>query len=357
MNNENYASLSRVCRDDTSPLNAILYKNSKATSAEVVQCMFHRSVNNKCEDIKILVMFDYAMAVDLKEAGFNNVYFTTDCPVIIRKTKEGLEAKTGIKVLTLKEIKNMKFDVTVGNPPFSSHAEGKTAGKGGKQIYQDFYKLALEISEVVAMVMPTTDKKLQKVHNERLIKTANVIEYIDPALFSGITMPMWYVISDLSGSKPNIDFALSSVPRNDIEWTNGKVHMTWYKGVAGDHGKDNQSKNFPVKIYHKLNGKDGLIMKYGKKSYFKDSQFFPTSGYAVLMPQTITDDGWTTVEIVKCTGKEVAFHGMNIVFTKTKKDAIELVDIMKTDNFKQQANKVKQGFNSMTMACLKSIKL
>jgi len=357
MNNKDYTLLASICRDDTSALNAILYNNSKATSASVAQDMLFKTVNNKCEDTKFLAMFDYAMAVDLKEAGFNNVYFTTDCPVIIRKTKEGLEAKTGIKVLTLKEIEDMKFDVTVGNPPFSSHAEGKTAGKRGKELYIVFYKLALEISEVVAMVMPTTDKKVQRVHNKRLSDTANVIEYIDPSVFSGINMPMWYVISDKSKRKPDVDFSLLSEVRNDIEWMKGKVNMTQYKERAGDHGKEKQSKEFPVKMYHKLNGKDGLLIRYGKGVFLRRSMYFPNSGYAVLMPQTITDDGWTVVKIVKCTGKEVAFNGMNIVFTKTKKDAIELVNVMNTDNFKQQANKVKQGFNNMHVGCLRAIKL
>ena len=249
------------------------------------------------------------------------------------------------------------FDVTVGNPPFSSHAEGKTAGKRGKELYVDFYKLALEISEVVAMIMPTTDKKVQRVHNKRLSETANVIEYIDPSVFSDINMPVWYVISDKSKRKPDVDFSLLSEVRNDIEWMKGKVNMTQYKERAGDFGKEEWSKEFPVKIYHKLNGKDGLLIRYGKASHFRPSMYFPTSGYAVLMPQTITDDGWIDVKIVKCTGKEVAFSGMNIVFTRTIEHAHELVDIMNTDNFKQQANKVKQGFNGMHVGCLRAIKL
>lgn len=135
MKNEDYALLASICRDDTSALNAILYNNSKATSAVVVEEMLFKTVNNKCEDSAILAMFDYAMAVDLKEAGFNNVYFTTDCPVIIRKTKEGLEAKTGIEVLTLKEIEDMKFNVIAANPPY----------KGVSALHQQFFNKALEL--------------------------------------------------------------------------------------------------------------------------------------------------------------------------------------------------------------------
>ena len=250
----------------------------------------------------------------------------------------------------------MRFDVIIGNPPFSLRAEGKMAGKGSRPIYQDFYKLALGWSELVAMIMPTTDRKVQKGHNERLSVTANIIEYIDPTVFRGINMPMWYVISDKSENAFDIDFPLCSPPKNDIEWTKGRVSMSPYKAISGDFGKEEQSEDFPVKIYHKLNSK-GMVLKYGKWSHFRKSEFFPSNGYAVLMPQTITDDGWSTVEIVECTGKEVAFNGMNIVFTKTKKDAQDLVSIMETDNFKQQANKVKQGFNNMGCANLRAIRL
>jgi len=37
--------------------------------------------------------------------------------------------------------------------------------------------------------------------------------------------------------------------------------MTQYKERAGDFGKEEWSKEFPVKIYHKLNGKDGLLIR------------------------------------------------------------------------------------------------
>jgi len=313
-------------------------------------------------EAKILVLYNIEFAVSILE-DYEDIY-----PQDIYLLHDGddtviaLCSKLGITPITMKELQitmedDMKFDLVIGNPPFSSHKEGKQAGKRGKELYIEFYKLALEISETVTMIMPTTDKKVQKKHNERLIETAKVIEYIKDDMFKGISMPMWYVISDNSRRKPKVEFSILNKVGNEIDWQKGKVNMTSYKKLTGDHGKERPSKRNSVTIYHKLNSKSGLIKKYGQKKHFKKHEFFPNKGYAVLMPQTITDDGWSVTEIVKCTGNEVAFNGVNLVFTKTKKEAKELVDLMKKSTFKAQANEVKQGFNNMNISCLRAINL
>jgi hypothetical protein len=249
----------------------------------------------------------------------------------------------------------MKFDCVVGNPPFSSHAEGKTAGKRGRELYIDFFKKSVEMADYVAMVMPTTNKKVQEKHNNLLKEKANVIEFIPDDVFD-VTMPMWYVVVNGTDQKPNVSFDITNVVGNTIKWTKGKVNMTHYKELTGGHGEDNKAKSNDITIYHKLNNK-GLVTKFGKRANFKDHEFFPNTGYAVLMPQTITDDGWSRTKIVKCSGDQVAFNGMSIVFTNTKAQAQKLIDVMSTKSFKDQANNVKQGFNNMNMSCLTAIKI
>lgn len=300
----------------------------------------------------ILVLFSVEIASELHFRGEKNVTITTtsDCP----ETKR-LADLFGYKYVLLRKLEEnvMKFDVVVGNPPFSKPKEGKTAGKRAEELYTKFFVKALSIAPSVAMVMPTTNTKVQEKHNNLLKEKANEIVFIENGVFD-VSMPMWYVIVDGSGRTPDVKFTIDTTG-NSIDWFKGNVNMTGYKEITGHHGLTEPTDTTDVVIYHKLNSKEGLIKKYGRRTEFKSFDFFPKSGYAVLMPQTITDKGWSVTEIVECTGNQVAFNGMNIVFCSTHEQATRLVEYMQTDNFVSQANKVKQGFNNMNLSCLKSI--
>lgn len=255
---------------------------------------------------------------------------------------------------------DMKFDVIMGNPPFSKAGEGKIAGKRSEELYIQFYKWAIQRADIVAMVLPTTDKKLQKNHNDLLRQTANVITHIDASVFPGVTMPMWYVIANKSVStRPtNINWVLDGSVGNDIPWYKGPINMTAHKNLVGDQlGYSSPRKQSDILIYHKVNATHGLVSLWCDKKHVNEQALFPKTGYAVLMPQTFNDDGWSKVEIVKCNGKQSAFNGMNIVFVNKKEYAERLIDLMKTPEFIDEANKVKQGFNNMNLSCLRAIKL
>ena len=251
----------------------------------------------------------------------------------------------------------MKFDVVLGNPPYSAPAEGKITGKRASELYTKFFKFAIDHADIIAMILPTTDTKLQKEHNDLLKQYANKIEYIDSSLFPNISMPTWYVICDKTISdKADIHWALGKT-RNNIPWTKGGINMTAYKILTGGHGDNKQKFNSDITIYHKVNETRGLVIKYGRKNSVSKRQMFPEDGYALLLPQTFGDTGWSKTEIVKCNGKQSAFNGINIVFFKTKKEAEDLRDYMKTYKFIDAANKVKQGFNNMNLSSLKSINI
>lgn len=266
----------------------------------------------------------------------------------------------GFEVINWDDVGDMKFDMIVGNPPFSKAGEGKTSGKRSEELYIQFYKWAVTRADIVAMVLPTTDKKLQKNHNDLLRQTANTITYIDDSVFPGVTMPMWYVISNKNNtSRPNnISWVLDGSVGNDIPWFKGPINMTTHKNIVGDHlGYASPQKPSDILIYHKVNATHGLVSLYCDKQYINEGALFPKTGYAVLMPQTFNDDGWSKVEIVKCNGKQTAFNGMNIVFVSKKDHGQRLIELMKTPEFIKEANKVKQGFNNMNLSCLRAIKL
>jgi hypothetical protein len=253
---------------------------------------------------------------------------------------------------------NMRFDVIVGNPPFSAPKQGKIAGKRASELYTLFFEKSLRMADIVAMVLPTTDKKVQEKHNTLLRNNTNTINYINPEMFPGIAMPMWYVVCNKGDlNRPDdINWALKDIG-NTIPWTKGSVNMTMFKNLTGGHGTIAPINPNDVIIYHKVNATRGLVVRYGDVKYFTKSQLFPTTGYAVLMPQTFSDSGWSKIEIVQCNGNQAAFNGINIVFTATLEQANSLIEIMKTPEFIAQGNQVKQGFNNMNLSCLKSIKI
>ena len=225
----------------------------------------------------------------------------------------------------------MKFDVVVGNPPFSKANEGKTANKKPVALYPKFYKWAVENADVVAMIIPSSDRKLGKGHNNLIRKTANIISHIDPKLFNGIVIPMWYLISDKNDpNKANIDWVLNGSVGNNIAWTKGKTIMPIYKNKTGHHGTPAPASPDDITIYHKLSERSGLVVKYSDPKFIPEPARFPQSGYAVLLPQTITDHGWSMVEVVACNGRQTAFHGMTVVFVSSLEEADNLINLMKT---------------------------
>lgn len=306
------------------------------------------------KDASILVVYTIEWAVNLRMRGYTNItLITEEYDPFIQK----LLTKFGINYTISEKVLNMRFNVGVGNPPFSAPKVGKTPGKRAEELYTKFFARTLDMCDTVAMVLPTTDQKVQKAHNDLLKEHANYIIPIDPALFPGIAMDMWYVVCDHNDGNVyhNTEWALDGTG-NNIPWKKGGINMTDFKKLTGGHG-DSQSKfDSDITVYHKINEK-GLVTVYARESVVSKIQRFPESGYAVLMPQTFNNNtGWSLTEIVKCTGRQAAFNGMNIVFTKTLKQAKDLVEHMKTPEFIAEGNRVKQGFNNMILSSLRSIK-
>ena len=227
----------------------------------------------------------------------------------------------------------MKFDVVVGNPPFSKVGEGKQAGKGGINLYPPFYKWAVENAKQVAMVMPTSEKKTSLKEHNNLLSKANIIEYIDGSVFSGVGIDMWYVINNETGQKNNIKFTTLNT-NNPLKWERGKLDFSSFKEKTGDWGSLEKTPDTNITIYHKLT-RNGLLKKYTNRENIQIKQLFPDSGYAVLMPLTMKRElqGWTDVRVVECNGKQTAFSGMNILFLDTMEQVNTMLEYMKTEDF------------------------
>ena len=92
-----------------------------------------------------------------------------------------------------KDYKNMKFDVIVGNPPYSV---GNT-GQGGTAIYHKFGELALKFADIVALITPGSfiDQKKYRSFRDALNKHGLVsITSINLNTFdASIERPVWWL--------------------------------------------------------------------------------------------------------------------------------------------------------------------
>jgi hypothetical protein len=115
-------------------------------------------------DIKnksILVMFNVEFVITLIET-YNvlpeNIVFYSD-----HENKTNLVNRFSVKYVSTLE-KDMKFDVVVGNPPYTD---------GQKLLYTKFFEQVLDIAELVAFVMPVqldSNHDKLKFHNHRVQK-------------------------------------------------------------------------------------------------------------------------------------------------------------------------------------------
>ena len=138
----------------------------------------------------------------------------------------------------IEEMKDMKFDLCVGNPPFS---EGNT-GKGGTSIYQNFAEWALKNSDKVMMITPgsfMTGSKFESMRNELDKKGISNIEKIPLDTFSGASIvdPVFWVAD--GGLKKVKDFL-----SNDIKLFNKIVNNHFESNYESD---DKELKVFDIK--------------------------------------------------------------------------------------------------------------
>jgi hypothetical protein len=260
------------------------------------------------------------------------------------KTK--IANRIGVNVITNLEKLKMKFDVVVGNPPFSL-AGNKTGKKGrSRNLYPEFYQKSIEMAKFVAMIVPNTSRQNIS-FNQFIRKHTNKIVTISDSVFA-VNISTWCLIKDGSSTNVNhIDWVdQQTFPTQKITWAKGKINVTTEK-----HLLVNKPGKFIV--YHKVNGKG--LQETTTNENISELKLFPNKGYAVIMPQQIQKTGWTKTAIVKCNGNQAATNGVNIAFVATRKEAEYLVEYMKSPTFVSQALSNCGGMNNMTLTAMKKI--
>lgn len=120
-----------------------------------------------------------------------------------------------LSVMSYEDFLNMtmKFDVTVGNPPFSKN----NTGKGGTSIYHEFAAKAIEMSNVVAFVTPgsfLTESKFSAMREQMDGAGVYTITSIPLDVFNNVNIirPVYWIVG--SGVKKVEDFFIT--PENEF---------------------------------------------------------------------------------------------------------------------------------------------
>lgn len=146
-------------------------------------------INNKT----ILVLFNVEFVISLvynKGINTKNITFYSD-----NFNKIKFVNRMGVVNVITELDTTMKFDVVVGNPPFSDAGQKKNNVGNTKSLYDKFYKKSVEISRSVYMIMPDTTKQQRTTHNNYLKNTAYSMFKIESDVMD-VTTKMVYVCYD-----------------------------------------------------------------------------------------------------------------------------------------------------------------
>ena len=208
----------------------------------------------------------------------------------------------------------MRFNVTLGNPPFSE-IQTSESGWGGKTIlYPQFFKLATEISKVGAMIMPPTRvnyarcKKHVKLMKSVAHKIVDVSE--EERQNMGVGIDMWTVYW---GSEGNVDEHFTEVlVRNGVEWNEGRVRF----GFSSTSEKKTKT--------HKISGIRAILKDGPSTTYTNLVKEMPKAGWYLLLNREVNEVKGFNTSVVKLDGNTQLGTNVRYVRFETKKDAVRL---------------------------------
>ena len=330
------------------------------TPVELCQEIINQlDVNNK----SILVMFNPEFVNELVFTyGIDpaNIYFMGDEGEVGRKygivkNKMGVPDSNIIywnpndPILTKEEF-GMKFDLCLLNPPFSKTNEGKTSGKRSVVLYPDFFNIAHELADVVAIVMPDTTNYVGLAeHNKNLINRNGKAHPVSDEFHKmmDIIIKTWYVIVNKNDDTPsNINFTTSKENLNILPIKKGGINLSTVSGKSEIH-----SEEFPVKVVKGMTRR-GMELRF-IKSHEATNQL-PVGKYAVVFPLCVQPHGWSHCEIVQ--GENQCFN-INTFYIEadTLTEAEEFKRIITSESFIAQANSLKGNSGTMGLEKFKKI--
>ena len=233
------------------------------------------SIGPRGKKTSYLVMFTVEAACELYARGAKHVTVVTAdfCPITKLVTE-----RIGYKYTVLKDIedKKMKFDVAVGNPPYTD---------GQKMLYAKFFERALDLAETVAFVMPVqleSNHDKLKFHNQRIQKHLvkmgdNVSDHFNVG-YDNIR----YVIASKSVENPVAelkdpveDIPLLYPERKRLVTIKGDTAIAMGEDVPGG-----------IKAVHKVHKGDTVIFKNVEPHKIQKTSKKSTANYLVFVNHT-----------------------------------------------------------------------
>ena len=208
----------------------------------------------------------------------------------------------------------MKFDLVIGNPPFSE-MQTSESGWGGKTIlYPRFFKLATEISDAGAMIMPPTrvNYALRKKHIEVIKSVAHKIVDVseEERQNMGVGTDMWTVYW---GSEGNVDEHFTEIPpKKEVDWNQGKIPF----GFATMSKEKTATHNIPA---IKSVWRDGPA-----HIYTNVNKPMPKTGWYLLLNIEVDEVKGFNTSVVKLDGTIQLGSNVRYMRFETKKDAMRL---------------------------------
>ena len=265
-------------------------------------------------------------------------------------TKKAMGVIGHMEVKDINEIDdNMKFDVIVGNPPFSEVGAGNKTGTGKKSLlYPQFFKRATEISKTGAMIMPPTAQvnRDNKKHNDLIKLTAHNIVRVSEEEKNkmGVGIDMWTIYW---GSEGDVnEHFIEEVVRNNVEWKIGTPRL------LTDNISATKTKihNTPaIKSIHQ----DGPVYIYTDMI-----SKMPKAGWYVLFNREVSSTRGFNTSVIKLDGKTQLGSNVRFVEFKNKRDAVDFESKINSVDFiaacREAAGSIRK---TITRATLQSISI
>ena len=229
---------------------------------------------------------------------------------------------------------DMKFTVTLGNPPFSEIAGGVEGAKKTKQnpLYHRFFEKAAESSEVVAMICPKTEYAKRGFivdYNNLINEHAQVIK--DCSMHFNVRVETNYIIWEKDKDpKDQVPTMQNIQEENPLpEFKRGDHYMRF---TSSNHpGIYDKKKNKNCRrVVATINKKDGVVYNWADLEVVKGKTF--SSPYLVVMACCLQHGGH--------------FHNAQVIETKGERMFADVNIAVWEFTSKRAANKLKNWLNS-----------